>query len=439
MLNILNVYYYKNEYPPRATISDHLYSFRKYTPHNCYYLNVAVRRAVPSYLRGVRFDLVVFHTVFFSARWDRALFRSLMRDLAPLKDFGGVKVALPQDEFLNTDLLCEFVNEYGVDCVFSVAPESEWANIYRDVDRTRVRFFRALTGYLDDSTLARIERLAEAAAAGGRPIDVGYRAWHGAAWLGRHGLLKSRISDLFAEHAPRAGFKTDVSTRPEDTFFGDAWYEFLLRCKYMIGVEGGAGVLDRDGSIRARTEAYARAHPRASFDEIEANCFAGEDGKLGLFAISPRHLEACATRTCQVLVEGEYNGILRAGEHYIELRRDFSNIAEVLRQMKDESLRERIVERAYRDVVASGRYSYRSFVETVIGGALGAAAAAPEAPGRATPLRARASDRLSWIMVMLNWYIVLPLKRQIRGKLVGAFSEQAVSSLVRRVKGTSEG
>ena len=32
------------------------------------------------------------------------------------------------------------------------------------------------------------------------------------------------------------------------------------------------------------------------------------DGKLQLHAISPRHIEACATRTCQVLVEGDLMG-----------------------------------------------------------------------------------------------------------------------------------
>ena len=55
-----------------------------------------------------------------------------------------------------------------------------------------------------------------------------------------------------------------------------------------------------------------------------------EDGRLQLFAISPRHLEACATRTCQVLVEGEYSGVLRPGEHYIPVRKDLSNLDDVL-------------------------------------------------------------------------------------------------------------
>jgi hypothetical protein len=436
MANVLNVYYYKGEYPPRASVADHLYSFKKYAgpQDNCFYLNVAVRSA-PSYLKNVRFDVVIFHTIFFSARWDRTLFRQMMRDLSRLKHLNAVKVALPQDEFLNTDLLCDFINEYGVDYVFSVAPESEWETIYSSVDRSKVKFANVLTGYLDDATLANIDRLA--AADRRRTIDVGYRAWRGAEWLGRHGFLKAQISDVFEQEAPPKGLVTDVSTRPGDTFFGAAWYEFLLRCKYLIGVEGGASILDRDGSIREKTEAYVRAHPSATFDEIEANCFPNMDGSLKLFAISPRHLEACATRTCQVLVEGEYNGILEPGTHYIELKRDFSNLAEVLGVMAEDHLRAGITERAYRDIVASGQYTYRSFVGLVIARALDTAAPSRLSSEGRRPLTfqwMRAADKLSWLAVMFNWHVAVPARRRLRRLLVKIFPEQYVFSLLRRLR-----
>ena len=124
--------------------------------------------------------------------------------------------------------------------------------------------------------------------------------------------------------------------------------------------------LDRDGTLLDRSRAYQKAHPDASFEEVEAVCFPGMDGNLRLFAISPRHLEACATRTAQILVEGSYNGILVAGVHYVPLRADFSNLGQALRAVRDEGLRERIAERAYRDIVESGRYTYESFVGSVI-------------------------------------------------------------------------
>ncbi|MBD0370369.1 MAG: glycosyltransferase family 1 protein [Pyrinomonadaceae bacterium] len=439
MANILIVYYYKSEYPIRATSADHLYCFKTYSEHNCFYLNVAVRR-VPSYLRRVKFDLVVYTTLFLSGRWDRNGFRETMRRIEPLKSVDAVKVALPQDEFLNTDLLCDFINEFRIDHVFSVAPQSEWKTIYPNVDRERVRFSTVLTGYLDEHTVKKINELA--GRTGERTIDVGYRAWRGAPWLGRHGILKAEIADVFEAQGPSKGLVTDVSTRPEDTFLGDAWYEFMLRCKYIIGVEGGASIIDRDGSLRKKTDEYTKEHPSATFDEIEANCFPGLDGSLKLFAISPRHLEACATRTCQVLVEGHYNGILEPGRHYIELKRDFSNLEEVLESIRRDDLRAEITKRAYREIVETGKYTYESFVRELTGESLQLASTPVNSQDskRARPLFwwMRMADRISWAAVMLNWYVVVSFKRRARSLLLKIFPEQTYSVVVHRLKGKPE-
>jgi len=163
-------------------------------------------------------------------------------------------------------------------------------------------------------------------------------------------------------------------------------------------------VLDPNGEFMVRTQRYLEQHPDASFEEVEAACFPGEDGKLQLFAISPRHLEACATRTCQVLVEGEYSGVLRAGEHYIEVKRDLSNVEEVLDLVEADSERARITEAAYRDVVASGRYTYRRLVESIEteAGLAGATAREPLTRGlRFRHRLAALADRLSWVKVAI--------------------------------------
>ena len=192
----------------------------------------------------------------------------------------------------------------------------------------------------------------------------------------------------------------DISTRDEDTLYGDDWYRFLASCKYTIGVEGGASILDRDGSLKEATERYLTEHPGAGFDEIEAACFPGEDGKLSLFAISPRHLEACATRTCQLLVDGDYNGILRPGEHYLPIRSDLGNLDQSLEEVARDRAREQIVERAHRDVIASGLYIYPKLVQQV------EEAFPPvhehKRAGRVAWAANRTRDRMSWIELWLR-------------------------------------
>ena len=86
---------------------------------------------------------------------------------------------------------------------------------------------------------------------------------------------------------------------------------------------------------------------------------------MKLFAISPRHFECAMTKTCQVLVEGDYQGVLEPGRHYIELKRDYSNLDEVIEKIQDRELCEQIAERAYEEVVASGKYTYRLLAEQV--------------------------------------------------------------------------
>jgi hypothetical protein len=350
--NVL-VIYALQAWPVRGAIRDHLSSFGRHSRGRCHYLNLSVRRP-PRWLLHVPFDLVVFHTSFLShLRWDPRTGERLLERARPLRKLPATKAVLPQDEFLRSACINDFINDFGVSVVLSVADASQWPLIYDTVDRERVRFSTVLTGYLRDESVARAEAIA--AATPRRDIDVGYRAFHAPAWLGRQGQLKTTIADIVGGAARGRGLAVDVSTRPQDTLYGDDWLRFQARSRYTLGVEGGASVLDRDGSVRARSEAYAATHPDATFGELEAACFPGRDGELALSAISPRHLEACAARTCQVLVKGRYNGILEAGRHYVALEPDMSNVDQVLDAIASGERREEIVRAAHEDVVASRR------------------------------------------------------------------------------------
>jgi hypothetical protein len=397
MPNILVVYYYTRPHPPRASIRDHLDSFQRYSSHRCYYFNAALADR-PWWTHAVDFDLVIFHTTLLGVRWNRPRFARLMDRLDWLGRLPAVKAMIPQDEYLSTDQLCQFIDRMNVSQVFSTASLADWPAIYPGLATRNVQFSQVLTGYLDDRTLTRIAALTARSPL--RPVDIGYRAWDVPAWLGRHGRLKTRIARHVAARCRNTALTTDISTRPEDVLLGDQWYRFLLRCRYTIGVEGGASLLDRDGSLRERSERYLADHPHASFEQIEAACFAGRDDSLGLFVLSPRHLEACATRTCQILVSGQYNGVLQPGRHYLELKPDFSNLDDVLAQLGDPRLRQELTERAYEEVVASGRFSYRRFVEFVFQRALGVGCEAQPAVQplgqRAAWACARQADRLSW-------------------------------------------
>lgn len=346
----------------RSTYQSHLDCFSRFSGHDVFYLNTDDRHLSRS-LMAAPHDAVIFHYTFLDLRQRPAEFARQCARLDPLRHLTCPKGLIPHDEQAHSDLLCSFGQEFGVTHVFTPAPASEWSRIYEGLDFDRVAFCSVLTGYVDDSLARRIAQ--RGGNLEGRRIDIGYRSAAGWPFYGRHGMLKGLVAQVVDDRAPEYELVTDISTAHTDAILGEAWFDFLLDCKYTIGVEGGSSVFDRDGTVIERTREYLEAHPNASFDEVEAACFPGMDGDFGYRLLGPRHFEAAMTRTCQILIEGDYQGVFQAGRHYIALRPDFSNLDEVLQSVQADQQRQEITSAVYRDVIESGNYSYKVLADTV--------------------------------------------------------------------------
>lgn len=346
-------------FPLRSTAEDHLLSFRRYGPAHTVYVNAAFGLPM-RWISQLNVQAVILHTSLLAARWDRALFHRLATRLRPLQGLHCAKIALPQDEFINTDVLDSLLAELGATHVLSCAGPKDWPSIYPQM-HSAASMRTVLTGYLEDRTVSRVNAMPTPE----RSIDIGYRAWAAAAWLGSWGWHKRRVADVVGAAARARGLVTDISLDEADALLGDDWLRFLKRCRATIGVEGGASVLDRDGLIRARVEAFLASRPDASYDDVAAACFPVQDGTLNLRALSPRHLEAALTGTAQLLLEGEYGGILEPWKHYYPLKHDYSNVSEALTFATDRVAVRDMAERAYADIVESGVATYRSFVADI--------------------------------------------------------------------------
>lgn len=190
---------------------------------------------------------------------------------------------------------------------------------------------------------------------GERSTWVGFRGDFYANFIGdseRNDFIR-----YFMDNEDVLGLSCDIQRVKVDRY---EWAAFLKSCKTIVGAESGLLYLDREGELVKRAKEYCVRHPDATVQEVREQCYENADIEYRSGrCISSRHFEPVGTRTCQLLLEGRYNDILLPGEHYIEVKRDFSNINEAVDQLKDDAVRERIVESAYEFVMENHTYAKR--------------------------------------------------------------------------------
>ena len=399
-LNVLYIYSC-GEYPPRKTVSSFIYSFEKYSDHRIFYHNLSFAK-LPFWYRFIDFDIVIY-SHFITTPWHRVRYAKKIKYLKKWIFPKAKKVAFFQDEYFNTDLTASFINELNINDVFSVAPQDQWPVIYNRVLNERVKFHHYLTGYVDEKDLESFGNDSV------RDIDIGYRTgWQlaGMYRLGSFGALKFKIAKAILDI--NSDLRLDIKIG-EGFLKGEAWLNFLSRCRYSLGVESGASLLDSDGKISECITKIQMENKQLSFEECENTCFPGLDGNLSLKAISPRVFESAAARCGLILVEGNYNGILEPHVHYISVKPDFSNLDKVISKVKDEVLRETMVERTFNDLILSGKYSYSTFIrhffKTIN------VAGRPSESSQFFLCLNRANDKLSWLKVAA-WEVVSPYIRK---------------------------
>jgi hypothetical protein len=228
----------------------------------------------------------------------------------------------------------------------------------------KAKFKIVLTGYAPTKTPI-TPPLAE------RPIDLGQRVRMMSPHLGQYAQQKANQSMRVADVARAAGFVVDVSMRTEDGFVGASWLDFLRKCKFTVGMKGGASIADPYGLLYNRVEARRHRYESEHLTAASLGFLRRRDGKHRFSAISPRLFEAAASGTCQILKSDDYLSVLEPWRHYIPLQEDFSNLDEVVRAMSDLEMAADLVKNAYETLIVSGKFSYRHLVSAATDGLLG--------------------------------------------------------------------
>lgn len=353
------ILHYNTNTKKRATIDEHLYSFQNYSDEEIIYLNVVF--GVPWYISKIYWDLVIYHYSFLSLKFSSP--KKLLNRFNNLKKVNAFKIAIPQDEYINSEYLCQFIREHKIKTIFTIVSEDEWQKVYPKSKTGLEFYFKVLPGYIDDNTKNKLITFQKPHK--DREIDISYRARKNPPHLGKFGMLKWMVSEKILEASKGLNLNIDISHDEEKVLYGDDWYSFLANSRVVLGSEGGSSIHDTKGKIRQKVINYLKENPDAQFDEIEENCYPDSDVSLKLFNTTPRFFQSCLTKTCQALIEGKYNGIIEPNIHYIEIKKDWSNIEEVLKKIQNISLCEQIANSAYNHIVNSNKHTYKEFVKKI--------------------------------------------------------------------------
>jgi hypothetical protein len=337
-----------------ATVADHIQSLEALSENRFYRLSML--GDMPVSLDLSRFDALIVHYTLVAC----SDFYLSPASRARIAAFKGLKALFIQDEYRHVNASVRAMRELGIDVLFTCVPQREIEKVYPDEALPGVHKVNVLTGYVPVGLTERKALPFEA-----RRVDVGYRGRKVPAWLGELGHEKWRIGIRFAEDAARYGLVCDIGYREEDRLYGDAWTVFLGGCKAVLGVESGASVFDFTGDIKKSVDAHVAREPATSFETLRDLYFKDAEGRISLAQISPRSFESAALRTLMILYEGEYSGILVPWRHYVPLKKDHSNMDEVVAVLRDPARWREITDHAFDEIACDERNSFRAFVRTV--------------------------------------------------------------------------
>ena len=235
---------------------------------------------------------------------------------------------------------------------------------------------------------------------GERSRDIGVRGYKYPPFLGDE--ERNTFITALGAACPRHGLAADIG---EDKRLGrDKWAAFLGDCRGTVSTEAGSWYISPNDALMGEISAFlaerrtglvirndsllrriarrlpsgikavlwaAAKHGPVKFEVIDDLAVPFAEFEQRFFtaaarapvygkAITSRHFDAIGTHTCQILLEGRYNDILRPGEHYIPVRRDLSDLDAALCRFKDDGERLRLTRAAHELAMDAHTYAHRA-------------------------------------------------------------------------------
>lgn len=341
-----------------TTIMEHVNAFSQYSGFKVWAINTEL--GFPKNLQKLNFTVIILHYSLFGS-YEIFLNNAFLDYLSNCQN--SYKIVFIQDEYRCCKHYFGFINTYNINCIYTLLEPQYFKDVY--LKYTPVpKIISCIPGYVSDKLVSIADHYHRDYEK--RAIDIGYRGRELPFYIGRGGQEKAEIARIFIEKVKDLDLKLDIKIAESDRLYGNKWYEFLASCKAVLGVEAGVSVFDLEDEVYQEYKKLIAANPLKNFvefkDQAPAILEKWED-RIYYRMISPRHFEAAAFRNCQILFEGKYSGILQPLVHYIPLKKDFSNIDQVIKLFRDQKFCQELVNNTYRDIIASKNYGYKNYLK----------------------------------------------------------------------------
>jgi glycosyltransferase involved in cell wall biosynthesis len=332
---------YDDAWAQIETVHEHLASFQNYSAHNIFYM-CGANDSFPS-PAGVSesnldiFDVLVIHSslAVSSSR--------LSIDVAQATSSAGcLKIAFlpePYDQTAQQSL----IEGLGVHAVFANVPA-------KPIERAKIDFIPTVSGYMSDRY--DIEKFCQPLKS--RNIVIGYRQRKLPRQISGLEVESSKVARRLHDLAQNCGVKVDIEVADDHDMSIDDWHRFVGSCRAIIVIENGPTKFDLE---------CLTAHPNTKPPPVEPNPLHQARRAASISQITPAILAAVRLRTALIMFDGQHPDIVAPDRHFIPLKTDYSNIGEVFQKLDDLDFLRQLTDRAYEELIKSGRYSYKQLIE----------------------------------------------------------------------------
>jgi len=261
-----------------------------------------------------------------------------------LKRSKAYKVAFFQDEYYWFNMKRQFVESLPVNCAYSCFEEDKFDITYNRSGNVLVKSY--YPAYISNRLIAISEK--SKWSSNDRFIDFGYRGRSQQDWMGKLAHEKQKMGDKIGKrllaHHPKCVVDTTGNTKQR--LMGNEWEAFVISCRTIGATESGTDFVDWDNKVH-------NGAIKCDDDSVQ----------LEYRTISPKNLEAAVLGTTQVLMSGQYRGVLIPGEDYIEVKDNYSNLDEVCGMIMDKSYCYRMAKSVREKILDNVELRWSTFME----------------------------------------------------------------------------